>query len=69
MSPRSSAAQRIEPAVDHAPPGPEERIAAVHGASNPLPLTAALLDASLLALSFATPGHRAGRSWTSVLDR
>jgi hypothetical protein len=68
MSPRSSAAQRIEPATDIAAVGPEERITAVHGASNPLPLTTALIDASLLALSFATPGHRAGRSWSSVLD-
>lgn len=28
-----------------------------------LPLTAALLDVSSRGLSFATPGHRGGRSW------
>jgi hypothetical protein len=32
-----------------------------------LPLTAALLDAADKGLSFATPGHRCGRSCTPVL--
>ena len=69
MSPRSTAAQRIEPATDLAELTPEQRMGAVHGASNPLPLTTALIDVSLLALSFATPGHRGGRSWSAPSDR
>ena len=28
-----------------------------------VPLTAALLDVALHGVSFATPGHRGGRSW------
>jgi hypothetical protein len=69
MSSRSTAAQRIAPATDVAALAPDQRIVAAHGASNPLPLTTALIDVSLRALSFATPGHRGGRSWSTPPDR
>jgi|GEM_PF-4325158 len=69
MSPRSNAVPKIEPAADLPRLRPERRITAVHGASNPLPLTTALIDVSLRTLSFATPGHRGGRSWSPSLDR
>jgi len=42
---------------------------AVPGESIRAPLTAALIDAATHALSFATPGHRCGKSCRSVLDR
>ena len=34
-----------------------------------LPLTAALLDVALHSVSFATPGHRGGRSWQFTTER
>lgn len=61
MSPTTTHRQALEPArtdriagaVADIRPGAEAEL---------LPLTAALLEVSSRAVSFATPGHRAGRS-------
>jgi hypothetical protein len=34
----------------------------------PIPLTTALLEAAMHGISFATPGHRCGRSCKSLLE-
>lgn len=69
MGPRSNAVPKHEPGIELSGWSREQHTPAANTSTNPLPLTAALIDLSLHAVSFATPGHRGGRSWFSRLER